>query len=66
MSENKSQNINHKSGSLKQTNNNGIVILHYCNPPSLEHTLIPRVQPQWNGDVYKSILKFRKNNKKIS
>ena len=49
--------------SLKQTNNNGIVILHDCNPPTLEHTLIPRVQPQWNGDVYKSILKFRKNNK---
>jgi hypothetical protein len=48
--------------SLKQTSNNGIVILHDCNPPTLEHTLIPRVQPQWNGDVYKSILKFRKNN----
>ena len=28
----------------------------------MNHTLIPRVQPQWNGDVYKSILKFRKNN----
>jgi hypothetical protein len=48
--------------SLKQTNENGIVIIHDCNPPTLNHTLIPRVQPEWNGDVYKSILKFRKNN----
>lgn len=48
--------------SLKQTNKNGIVILHDCNPPTLKHTLIPRIQPQWNGDVYKSILKFRNSN----
>jgi len=48
--------------SIKQTSENGIIILHDCNPPTLNHTLIPRVQSQWNGDVYKSILKFRKNN----
>lgn len=48
--------------SLKQTVENGIIILHDCNPPTLTHTLIPRVSVQWNGDVYKSILKFRKNN----
>ena len=48
--------------SIKHSSENGIIILHDCNPPTLNHTLIPRVSVQWNGDVYKSILKFRKNN----
>jgi hypothetical protein len=48
--------------SLKQSSENGIIILHDCNPPTLNHTLIPRVLVQWNGDVYKSTLRFRKNN----
>jgi hypothetical protein len=47
---------------LTHTVDNGVIVLHDCNPPTLEHTLIPRVQPQWNGDVYKSILKFRESN----
>lgn len=47
---------------LKYTNDNGIIILHDCNPPTLGHALVPRQQLAWNGDVYKSILKFQKNN----
>jgi hypothetical protein len=50
--------------SIKNTSENGVIVLHDCNPPTLNHTLIPRIQSQWNGDVYKSILRFRKNNTK--
>jgi hypothetical protein len=49
--------------SLNQTKDSGIVILHDCNPPTEEMTLIPRQTIQWNGDVYKSVLKFRRDNK---
>ena len=48
---------------LNNTVDNGVIVLHDCNPPTIEHTLIPRIQPEWNGDVYKSILKFRDNYK---
>lgn len=47
---------------LKFTNDNGIIILHDCNPPTLGHSLIPRTQLAWNGDVYKAVLKFQKEN----
>jgi len=47
--------------SLNQTVDKGIIVLHDCNPPTEEHSLVPRQSIQWNGDVYKSVLKFRKN-----
>jgi len=47
---------------LDNTIDSGVIVLHDCNPPTIEHTLIPRIQAQWNGDVYKSILKFRQYN----
>jgi hypothetical protein len=47
---------------LNQTKVNGIIVLHDCNPISHEMTLIPRQTIQWNGDVYKSVLKFMKTN----
>ena len=52
--------------SLRQTKENGIVLLHDCNPTTLEMTLVPRQTVQWNGNVYKSVLKFRKSNKQHS
>lgn len=48
--------------SLNFLNLNGIIVLHDCNPPTELHTSRPRKSIQWNGDVYKSILKFRKKN----
>jgi hypothetical protein len=45
--------------SLKHTQDNGVIILHDCNPPTIEHSLVPRVQLAWNGDVYKSVLSFQ-------
>ena len=48
--------------SLKSTKDNGIILLHDCNPPTPNHAAVPQIQEAWNGDVYKSILKFQKNN----
>jgi hypothetical protein len=48
---------------LRQTRANGIIVLHDCNPTNYEMTTIPRKTIQWNGDVYKSILKFMQSNK---
>ena len=48
--------------SLKSTKDNGIILLHDCNPPTPNHAAVPQIQDAWNGDVYKSILKFQKNN----
>jgi hypothetical protein len=48
---------------LKWTNDNGVVLLHDCNPPTPNHAAVPQIQEAWNGDVYKSVLKFQKNNK---
>jgi hypothetical protein len=38
---------------------NGIIVLHDCSPEKEEYSFVPRVTGPWNGDVYKSILKFR-------
>jgi hypothetical protein len=38
----------------------GVIVLHDCNPEEELHTLVPRVSGIWHGDVYKSVLKFRK------
>lgn len=39
---------------------NGVIVLHDCSPEQEFYTFIPRVSGIWNGDVYKSILRFRK------
>ena len=38
---------------------NGIIVLHDCNPAKEEYTLVPRQTGIWHGDVYKSVLNFR-------
>jgi hypothetical protein len=45
--------------SLKHLNQNGVILVHDCNPPEYELQLIPRVTGLWNGDVWKSIAKLR-------
>ena len=50
------------NNSLNHLTDNGIIILHDCNPLQELHSLVPRVSGYWNGDVYKSVLNFRKNN----
>lgn len=46
--------------SLDHLIDGGIIILHDCSPEEEVHSLVPRVSAIWNGDVYKSVLRFRK------
>lgn len=48
--------------SIKWTKDNGIILLHDCNPPTPNHAAVPQIQETWNGDVYKSVLKFQNYN----
>lgn len=48
--------------SLNYLVDNGVIVIHDCNPLEKIHSLVPRVTNYWNGDVYKAILNFRKNN----
>lgn len=51
---------------LKYIEEDGVVILHDCNPISEMRQRVPADfdiwEHGWNGDVWKSIVKFRKNN----
>ena len=52
--------------SLKHLEDDGVIILHDCNPISEMRQRVPADfdiwEYGWNGDVWKSIVKFRKNN----
>lgn len=52
--------------SLKYLNEGGVIVLHDCNPQSEMRQRVPADFDiwalGWNGDVWKSIYKFRKNN----
>ena len=48
--------------SLKYLNEGGSIILHDCNPLSKESQIVPRIQTDWHGDVWKSIIKYRNEN----
>ena len=50
------------SNSLEHLNDNGTIILHDCNPLVEEHQIVPRQSRAWNGDVWKSIVKYRSLN----
>jgi Methyltransferase domain len=47
--------------SLKHLNVNGTIVLHDCNPPTEEHVTTGTLSWEWNGDVYKSILKLHQD-----
>ncbi len=51
--------------SLKYLNNNGSIVIHDCNPLSEASQIVPRKQRVWNGDVWKSVVKFRNENKQF-
>jgi SAM-dependent methyltransferase len=52
--------------SLKYLEEDGVVILHDCNPINEMRQRVPADfdiwEHGWNGDVWKSVVKFRKNN----
>lgn len=45
--------------SINSLNTNGTIVLHDCNPIKKEHQIVPKQCNIWNGDVWKSIVKFR-------
>lgn len=47
--------------SLNHLNQNGIIVIHDCNPTAYEFQLVPRQTGIWNGDVWKSIVNLRCN-----
>jgi hypothetical protein len=42
---------------------NGFIVMHDCNPSSYETQLVPRQTIAWTGDVWKSFVSFKINNK---
>ena len=42
--------------SLKNLNDNGIVLVHDCLPDSISKQAVPRYRMSWNGDVWKAIV----------
>lgn len=48
--------------SLSHLVDNGVIVLHDCSPEKEEYSLVPRVSGPWNGDVYKSVLRFRQKS----
>jgi hypothetical protein len=48
--------------SIKSLNAGGVIILHDCNPIEEIHQRVPRETAAWNGDVWKSFVKFKNNN----
>ena len=45
--------------SIKFLENDGIIILHDCLPPSIDRQRVPRTRYTWNGDVWKAIVEVR-------
>jgi SAM-dependent methyltransferase len=56
--------------SLKFLNEGGVIILHDCNPLTEMRQMVPPNfdiwEFGWNGDVWKSVLKFRLNNSHLN
>lgn len=46
--------------SIKILNDNGLIVVHDCLPKSKEAQMIPRIQCEWNGTVWKAIVELTK------
>ena len=46
--------------SIRFLNDGGVILLHDCLPNNYFEQAIPRCQWNWNGDVWKAIVEFRK------
>lgn len=47
--------------SLEVLSDNGVIVLHDCNPATEDNQVIPYKKGLWNGDVWKAVLYFRIN-----
>jgi hypothetical protein len=45
--------------SLKHLSGNGVILLHDCSPKKWEHAQREWLEPEWNGTVWKAVLKFQ-------
>ena len=45
--------------SLKFLNKDGVILLHDCLPRTIWNQITPRINSDWNGDVWKSIVHVR-------
>ena len=45
--------------SLRSLTPNGSIVIHDCNPQDEIRQRVPRESRQWNGDVWKSVAKYR-------
>lgn len=48
--------------SLKTLSDGGVVVLHDCNPPNELAQRVPIQSGEWTGDVWRSVIKFRREN----
>ena len=44
---------------LRYLTPDGSIVIHDCNPQEEIHQIVPRQSRQWNGDVWKSVAKYR-------
>ena len=51
---------------LKNLSKNGVILLHDCNPPTLEHVTEGAPNGEWNGDVYKSFINYRREGRYLA
>lgn len=49
--------------SLNHINGSGLIVIHDCNPMTEEAQVVPRRSIVWNGDVWKSIVRYRDTGK---
>ncbi len=54
------------ANSISNLSDGGFIILHDCNPLRKEEQIIPRNKSgRWNGDVWKSVVRFRNSPSKL-
>lgn len=54
------------ANSISNLSKGGFIILHDCNPLKKEEQIIPRNKTgRWNGDVWKSVVKFKNSNSRL-
>ena len=51
--------VNDIENSLRCLNENGVILLHDCLPRTIWNQITPRINSDWNGDVWKAIVKCR-------
>tara|TARA_B100000886_G_scaffold289655_1_gene214822 strand:+ start:442 stop:792 length:351 start_codon:yes stop_codon:yes gene_type:complete len=51
--------VNDIENSLGCLNENGVILLHDCLLRTICNQITPRINSDWNGDVWKAVVKYR-------